>query len=198
MIERALCGGEIDVWVGAERSESSDAVLHRVLGGYAGLASAAVRHERDAHGRPVVCGSELQVSVSHTSGAFLVAIGSGCRVGVDVEPIRARGLLRLRHHVLTGGELDELERHDEAHQNRVLLGYWTRKEALLKAAGTGLAVDPSLIELPASGCSPHPIVVPETLGRPSDWWIVELDLSGYAAAVAVDVPSPRIRIVPLD
>jgi 4'-phosphopantetheinyl transferase len=146
----------------------------------------------------VVAGrDDLGVSVSHCIGLVLVAIGWHCRVGVDVEPVTDRGLLRLRYHALADAELAELESHDRARQTQVFLGYWTRKEALLKAAGLGLAVEPRLIELPPAGGSPHPLVVPDALGRSSDWWIADLVLHGYVAAVAADVEDARVRLLQL-
>jgi phosphopantetheinyl transferase len=199
MIDRELRTGEIDVWVCLEPTETSDALVRQVLGRYLRVSASEARYARDANGRPVVCGSDdLRISISHTDGAVLVAAGVLCRLGVDVEPVRDRGLRRLAHHVLTGSELDELERHDSAHRNEVFLGYWTRKEALLKAAGTGLAVEPGLIELPPSRSSPHPIALPKRLGHAGEWWIVELDLGGYAAALAVDVPAPRVNVLPIE
>ena len=193
---RELCVGDIDVWVSLHPTETSDALVHQVLDQYLHLSASEARYTRDADGRPVVSGcDDLRLSVSHTEGAVLVALGILCRLGVDVEPVRDRGLRRLRHHALTGVELDELERHDSSHRNEVFLGYWTRKEALLKAAGTGLAVEPRRIELPPSCSSPHPIAVPERLGRAMDWWIVELGLVGYVAALAVDIPTPRVRVM---
>ncbi len=189
----------IDVWVCAEPAERSGAVVQEALRRYPGVCDAGARYERDAHGRPSVRGhGNLRISVSHTEGALLVAIAARGRVGVDIERVRERGLVRLRYHALTGPERDELERHAAARQTEVFLNYWTRKEALLKAAGFGLAIDLRLIELPPRRTSPHPTVVPDSLGRPEDWWIVDLDLDGYAAAVAVDAPLPRVRVMPLE
>jgi 4'-phosphopantetheinyl transferase len=191
--------GEIDTWVCIEPGHDTDATVHRVLGRYPGLEDAAVRHARDGHGRLSVRGrDDLHLSVSHTAGVTLVAVGLGCRVGIDVEPAGKRGLRRLRYHVLTGAELADLERHDPPAQTEVLLGYWTRKEALLKAVGAGLAIEPRLIELPPAGTSRHPVAVPRALGRPEAWTVVSLRLDGYVAAVAADAPDPRVRVLPLD
>ena len=81
--------------------------------------------EPGARGMPVgdrwfVASNQIRISVSHTEGAVLVALGILCRLGVDVETVRDRGLRRLRHHALTGPELDELERHDSASPQRAL------------------------------------------------------------------------------
>jgi 4'-phosphopantetheinyl transferase len=188
--------GDIDVWTCRDAGATSDAIIHKVLERYPGPAAPTMRHARDAQGRPFVPGrDDLGVSVSHAGDLTLVAIGVRCRVGVDVEPISKRGLERLRYHALTGAELLELEGHDPECQTEVLLGYWTRKEALLKAVGVGLAVEPRLIDLAPNGVAPHPISVPAALGRPCDWSIAGLDLDGYIAAVAADVQVPRVRVI---
>jgi phosphopantetheinyl transferase len=182
----APAAGEVDVWV----SEPSAGAVGRALGAYAGPAA---RSGHDAHGRPVAIGrDDLRLSVSRCDGTLLVAVARRCRVGVDVEPIRERGLTSLPRHALTAGELAELERSPEP--AAAFLAYWTRKEALLKAAGTGLAVDPRLVELAPPGGSPRPVAVPPELGRPEDWWLVALELEGRAAAVAVDVEAPAVRL----
>ncbi len=195
MVDHQVGAGDVDVWVCSESVGASDAIVHEALGRYPGLSTAATRHDRDAQGRPVVRGrDDLRVSVSNSGGLVLVAVGVLCRVGVDIERVVDRGLVRLRYHALTNAELAELESHDPSQQAAALLGYWTRKEALLKAVGLGLAVDPRLIELPPDHGTPHPIVVPESLGRPSEWWIVSLGLEGYVAAVATDARPPNVRV----
>ena len=196
MIERPLCDGAVDVHVYPEPAGPSDAIVQRVLAQYGNPAATRARFARDARGRPIVRGSDsLRISVSHTKGALLVAIGARCRLGVDVELIQDRGLHTLQRHALTGAELDELGRVEACRRTEAFLGYWARKEALLKAARVGLAVEPRLIELPPPHASPHPVAVPESLGLAREWWIVELDLDGYAAALATDVPHPRVRVL---
>jgi 4'-phosphopantetheinyl transferase len=198
VIDRPGRKGDIDVWVCSEPAEASDTIVCQALGRYPGVSPGVVRVVRDPRGRPVVAGrDDLGVSVSHCMGLVLVAIGWHCRVGVDVEPVIDRGLVRLRYHALTDAELAELESHEPSEQTEVLLRYWTRKEALLKAAGLGLAVDPRLIELPPADGSPRPLAVPDALGRSSDWWIADLVLQGYVAAVAADVKAARVRLLQL-
>lgn len=88
-----------------------------------------------AHGRPVVCDRagtpcpRLCASVSHTGGLTLVALARCSQLGVDVEE---RGSGSTRAHQL--GDL--LPGNGDA------LSRWTRLEAVLKADGRGLRVDP--------------------------------------------------------
>jgi hypothetical protein len=68
---------------------------------------------------------------------------------VDVEPLRpVRDLQALARHVLTDGEL----RLGLGDDQTSFLRHWTRKEALLKALGTGLLLDPARVDLqPVAG-----------------------------------------------
>jgi 4'-phosphopantetheinyl transferase len=140
----------------------------------------------------------LRISLSHTEGLLLVAVSGGCRVGADVEVIRDRGVRDLPRHALTRREQLELARRDRADRLEAFLSYWARKEALLKAAGVGLALEPRLIELPPPRTATHVVAVPDGLGAPERWSITELELDGFAAAVAVETPSPRVRVAELE
>ena len=57
---------------------------------------------------------------------------------------------------------------------------WTRKEAILKAAGTGLGIDPRQVDLDGLDV----VALPTELGPAGDWTLVDVPLPGYAAALA--------------
>jgi hypothetical protein len=66
---------------------------------------------------------------------------------------------------------------------------WTRTEALLKAAGTGLAVDPRSVRV--SDAEGRPIVAGDPPPPPpgSRWWLQDLDLGpAHVAALALARP----------
>jgi len=183
----------VDVWVFRGPSLDSTDVVERVLRAYPNPDGHPPAHNRDAHGRRVVADrEELSLSTSHTDGIVAVAIGSHCRAGIDVEAVRERSILRLPDHVLTTRERHQLSCVDDALRFTTFLAYWTRKEALLKAAGVGLAVEPSLIELPAVGIT-GVIAVADCLRPALRWFVANVDIDGCIAAVAADVPSPRLR-----
>jgi 4'-phosphopantetheinyl transferase len=77
------------------------------------------------HGRPVLGGSRdldaLHASVAHAGAAVVVAVSAGGPVGIDAEP---RG-----REAPPGTTLEE----------------WVRIEAVLKADGRGLRIDPSCV-----------------------------------------------------
>jgi len=110
----------------------------------------------DAHGRPWLRhgGRSWHVSLSR-SGPHLVTAISGTPVGVDVEAERIDVLPAL---VLASGESGDLAR------------VWARKEAILKARGTGLATPMAAVVLADEHWSDLPS--PE----------------GYVAALALALP----------
>ncbi len=171
----------IELSIFANSPLDSDSAIERALHG--------IKHERDGHGRPFAPDRpELRISVSHAVDLVLVAVARGCRVGVDVEPLCDRGITRLPDHALS-----ERERLDFAGDPRLetFLSYWTRKEALLKAVGLGLAIEPSLIELPRHG--PRVAALPEVFGAAERWSAAEIPLAGCVAALAAEMPSPAVR-----
>lgn len=88
-----------------------------------------------AHGRVRVEGVDAAVSVSYASGWAFVAVNDrGDRIGVDAVPTGAGGLER----VLAS---------DGRRSPGDLARRWARVEAVLKADGRGLAVDPSRVEV---------------------------------------------------
>jgi phosphopantetheinyl transferase len=87
--------------------------------------------------------SGADVSIAHTRGLIVVAACQGGRVGVDVEPAFSRvfDFASLRRRLCTPVEKARAEALDPIARRRYLARLWTAKEAVLKAHGTGLAVD---------------------------------------------------------
>lgn len=87
----------------------------------------------DAYGRPA-CGSRL-VSISHSNGWALAAYKPGCAfLGADLEQVQERHPAWYRDYF----HPSELPAPDPSAATRL----WAVKEALMKALGLGLMVDP--------------------------------------------------------
>jgi phosphopantetheinyl transferase len=147
---------------------------------------------RDARGKPLVerpdC--DLALSISHTRGVTVVAFARGVDLGVDVERIdRAVIEWALWRHVLTPLEMQRLPSSRDA-RTVALLQSWVSREAVLKAAGVGLAVDPRDIELTPEG---RIVALAPSLGVPSDWVLTRIALEGFVAAVACRLHRERSR-----
>lgn len=93
------------------------------------------------HGRPAIEGSELFVSLSHSHELTVAALIDGTPIGVDIER-RAASTERLAAiREVAGGAADG--NGDGGDDVR----HWTRVEAVLKADGRGLRVDPRAVAI---------------------------------------------------
>ena len=108
---------------------------------------------------------DLDVNVAHTGAVLVVALARR-RVGVDVEELPPAGedLIRLAEVVATPVELDELRALDEALRPAAFQRWWVRKEAVLKAEGTGFLADPRAVHVGISRVAPPPPWVVHDLG----------------------------------
>lgn len=122
----------------------SRGLLRQVLAAQSGVAPNEFVLAVGAHGKPVVADAVapvLHFNLSHAGGWWLLATTDG-PVGVDLEMAdRVVDAARLADRVLTPGERAALRLagDDDAATRAVFLDCWTRKEALLKALGTGFA-----------------------------------------------------------
>jgi 4'-phosphopantetheinyl transferase len=108
-------------------------------------------HCGEEHGRPVVRAPEvaarLHVSLSHSGARVVVAATEAGPVGVDVERAAAVDFAGFDAVALTAVERDRIAALDPAERPLARALTWVRKEALLKATGSGLMVEPGQVEL---------------------------------------------------
>ena len=142
------------------------------------------------HGKPFALVQELPVdidfNVSHSGNHGLIALAPEGRLGVDVEECAShRNLDTLIETVFTPDEQAELASIEGEDRPRAFFRLWTVKEALVKAEGTGLSLDPSLFEVPPAmrrGASSAVFAFPRI---PSVRWQVErFDGDDFVAAIA--------------
>ncbi len=128
------------------------------------------------HGRPIVTAPGAPfVSLSRAEGVVLVAVSPDCPVGIDVEEAEAGGF---------PGFADVAQHPDEtASGPRDRSRLWVRKEAVLKATGDGLRLDPSRIRISDGAQDPRLLAWPE---QPTPAvHLLDVELDGYIACVAV-------------
>jgi 4'-phosphopantetheinyl transferase len=146
-----------------------------------------------AHGKPRLVHPRVDVrfNLAHAPGRVVVAVAESREVGVDVEPVPVEGdptVPALAAEALAPAELTAYHRLPPSQRNRAVAVWWTRKEAVLKASGDGLAVPPSSVVVRG----PEPVTPRALLGGPARATSVR-DLHpgrGYVGSVAVlDAPS---------
>jgi 4'-phosphopantetheinyl transferase len=167
------------------RLELRRAGLLRVLAGYLGVRPDEVVVDRTCarcgdpeHGKPRVPGGSLEFSTAATRDIAVVAVTSGGRLGVDVEPAGAvEGALAggLPATLFTDGE-----RRAVADGALTLETLWLRKEALSKAIGTGLVAEVATLDIQTPG---------------GEWHFHDLpDIHGCRGALASEDPVSSVQI----
>jgi 4'-phosphopantetheinyl transferase len=178
----ALEAGDVSVW---RLRAGTVSPIETVLARYLGLRPSSVVLRRSRTGKPELEGSPFHVGLAHSGDVALVAVARDTEIGVDVEILRAgTESWSLSSHALTRSERERLETLPISSRSGAFLSMWTRKEALLKAVGVGLALDPLLIELDGRAV----VAAPPELGDARDWTLVDVPLPGHAAALAVRGP----------
>ncbi|HEX2841877.1 4'-phosphopantetheinyl transferase family protein [Hyphomicrobium sp.] len=103
------------------------------------------RFATNPHGKPVVVPEaglpQLRFNLSHTRGLVAVALTLENEVGIDVEAVDPKRLsFDLAARTFAPAEVAILRKTPPADLPEALFGFWTLKEAFIKAVGQGLSV----------------------------------------------------------
>ena len=168
--------------------------LRLILAGYLDAPPDELRLQRGRHGKPrLAASSDLRFNLSHCGELALVAVSRHAEVGVDVDRLRPGMPVEAfaerffpasdaRFVAAAAGPTERAER---------FLRLWTRKEAVVKAAGARLAQGLGLKVLTDADAD----VVRDPSGQiPGAWSVRDLPVpDGCLAALAVAGPvAPRI------
>jgi 4'-phosphopantetheinyl transferase len=146
------------------------AVLRLLLSARAGVAPEHVAFEIGEWGKPRLRPAACAFSMSRSEDLVLVALADDGEIGADVERVRwLPDLDALAERCLTPVERAALAALPPAERNLAFMRAWTRKEACLKALGTGLRIEPSTFDV----------------GLRAEGGAVRIDTSQGAAAVFV-------------
>jgi 4'-phosphopantetheinyl transferase len=173
------------------------AAVRTILGQLEGITPSSLKFGSGPHGKPYVEGetpnggsSAIEFNVSHSGGLALIAATRGRSIGVDLEQIRAiREADRIIESFFTKVEQAQFAEIAAAERDAAFMRGWTRKEAILKGLGKGLAGGPSRYETMFGTSrlsrrfepvSPRPIV--------DQWMLWEVAIGdGYVATLAAAI-----------
>lgn len=136
--------------------------------------------------------SGIQFNVSFSGELALCAVAL-TPLGIDVEAhrhVENAGLVA--KHFFAAGEIAVQNAAEDP--NEVFLRHWTRKEALIKATGSGLSVPLNSFDVcwtPDDLASR--VTLPDISGEPTSLWLRDLaPRLGWLAALATAVPLERL------
>ena len=165
-----------------DRYIAGRARLRAILGQYLGQSPANILFQYGAHGRPAVDG--MSFNLSHTGSQALLAVTDHLTLGVDIETIAPIEMAVARAH-FAADELRVLLALPETARMAAFYRCWTRKEAYLKAVGTGLATDLSSFVV-TLGPNDEPRLLNCGPGDADAWRLFDVPpTTGVAGALAV-------------
>jgi 4'-phosphopantetheinyl transferase len=168
------------------RFVSCRASLRILLGRYTGIAPDKLIFRYEPQGKPALAGvSGWQFNVSHSRDLAAIVVSRYDAVGIDIELIDAHFPRdEVAPDILARDELSDLAALPAAAQADYFFQLWTLKEALLKAVGGGLSLDPRDIRLRLDAA-----LSPELISAPPDFTNATLHRftlePGFASALAV-------------
>lgn len=183
---------------------STQEVLSYVLARSLRSAEAAVRVSRGPHGKPLASApkapeTSIYVSAARAGGLWVYAVTQIGPIGIDVE--RAEEQIQPTESWCTEDELTAFSRMPIVQRRRAAVLTWTCKEAVLKAIGTGLSVQPSRLNITTKNELP---ILSAIDGNPvSNWLTLRLPCGeDYAGTIALRYentsPAPRVRAFTLN
>ncbi|MFO7587673.1 MAG: 4'-phosphopantetheinyl transferase superfamily protein [Gemmatimonadota bacterium] len=175
------------------------AVLRRLIGDYLRVPPETVKFGASQHGKPFLRNPPaggLHFNSADSDDVALIAVALGRDVGVDVERIAPeRAGLEIADRFFSTDESRRLRDLPAEARVPAFFACWTRKEAYLKAIGTGLLAPLDGFSVSFEPGVPARLVsVQGDAEAPAMWSLVDLrPKPGYRAAVAIKCPSPDLR-----
>lgn len=166
-------------------------LLRAILGWYLGQPSEHINFQYGPHGKPALCNGFKQVlhfNLAHSEDCVLYAFTQDCEVGVDLELVRELpDAGTIAKHFFAKEECADLFSIAPERRAEAFLSCWSRKEAYLKATGTGLSVPMDRFRVPlAPGQPPTFLSLREDRFHLSQWTVFHLTpLKGYVGALAI-------------
>jgi 4'-phosphopantetheinyl transferase len=133
------------------------AILRTLLGEACGEEPTDILFAYGPHGKPELAGDRPgrpTFGVTHSESLLAVALRpqGSIAVGVDAELVRPlRSPDGVAERVFTAREVEEVVPAALAEDWQPFHRYWTAKEAVLKALGTGLSLDPRAVSIRPGG-----------------------------------------------
>lgn len=152
-------------------------VLRQLLGRYLETRPEEVRFLYGPQGKPALDGehreSSLRFNASHSGELAVYAFMLDCEVGIDVELIKDDfATEEIAERFFSAGEIKALSALPMPEKAAAFFETWTRKEAYIKAIGSGLS---------------HPLDQFDVTEEIPGWSILDLDAgTGYRAALAAN------------
>lgn len=168
-------------------------LLRSVLGACLGAVPKSLTFSISEHGKPMLAATAAQgtlhFNISHSRSAWLLGVTRRAPVGIDIETrSHVENSARLASRVFSLTEVTELD--SALDRDAAFLRGWTRKEAVLKAAGSGFTWVARDIDV-GTGAVHRRVELPARVHSVADVWSFEPPIAGYAAVALLSDAAAR-------
>jgi 4'-phosphopantetheinyl transferase len=172
------------------RFTAAHGILRAILARYLRTEPAALVFETEPAGKPKLAaarhGRLLQFNLSHSRDLALVAVTGGSEIGVDLEWVSdAVEVEHVASTVFSPEEIAALGRLPMPQKREAFFNGWTRKEAIVKALGTGLGYPVQQLTVSMAPDEPARLIRSEDAAMDRSEWNLEalFPAPGYVGAV---------------
>jgi 4'-phosphopantetheinyl transferase len=171
------------------------ASLRKLLGRYLAIAPAELRFNYSSYGKPQLADLEselagqLKFNLAHSGGLALYAFTVAGEVGIDLEQIRPEFTGEdIARRFFSPTEVACLDQLPPAARQAAFFDCWTRKEAFIKAKGTGLSLALDQFDVTLSPGEPAALLCTRwDQQEAARWSLKAIEVGpGFAGAVAVE------------
>ena len=170
----------------------SHIACRQILAHYLGIPAKQIKYKKNKHGKPLLDhDSAIHFNMSHSKTLAIIAVSAHSIVGVDLEFTGKKSSWeKIARRFFNPAEIQYLFEQEIADQKKTFFQIWTRKEAYIKALGTGFAtplasfnvINPNIMT--DSGSTPDKNI----------WYQKDLDINPqYTATVVQNTPIDKIR-----
>jgi len=156
-------------------------LTRRILGRATAVPAEAIEFTRGPKGKPYLgnasAEADIQFNMTHTSHMALIAVTRQREIGIDIERIRQNlAWEKLARRYFSAREQEAFCAQPPDTRLRAFFVCWTRKEAILKAIGTGLSGGLGSFDVSVDPDSPPRLLGNRWNGRfHGDWSMVHLE-----------------------
>jgi 4'-phosphopantetheinyl transferase len=177
--------------------------MRQILGGHLQAPPQSLVFDYGQHGKPRLAGGPaFNFSDSGQLGCLAVSISGAAAVGIDIEEMGPRDYLKLGERYFSPAEFNRLKILKESDHAASFFRAWTRKEAFLKAVGTGLSTRLDAFETSMGPCEPARMLRIDAAHFPgldaevAGWKLHAFEpAKGYMGAIAAHTGGTEIEVV---